>query len=172
MLYYRRPGDKRPVHWNPGLMRFATTAPLFLYPLGCILMLVIGPREGFSWIELVGFVPIILSLLLMALVVPTYIQRLTGEVAKDLDEFEMDQRRKATTFAYRVFTIMVVLAFFYMDIVSDAAKLQWMWRPSSEGHWTALFWAAILYAILLPSAYLAWTLKPAPADEEDEGVTA
>ena len=163
--------EKLPVTRSQAWMRVFATAPLILYPAGCILLLLIDEREGFSWIELAGFSPILLSMIAFICVLPSYFSRITRDSKCSLDEYELDLRRRAMTFAYQAFGGLTLIGLMYLQIASDAAanpdsRLYGVWVPDNGDHWSAIIWGAILYALLLPTTYLAWTTAPPP--EEDE----
>lgn len=166
-FFYRGPRGEAPRR-SPALMRLATGAVLILYPAGCLVRLVWGgaPPTGASVIaDIAGLGLILAALLAFALVAPSSLQRIVGEQASALDEFELDLRRRANAFAYQVFAALTLLGLIYMAIASDAERLT-LWTPSNFDHWNALIWGALLLCFVLPTAYLAWT-APAPiADEE------
>jgi hypothetical protein len=167
MIFYTPPGERDwSGIWSPGWMRLFATAPLILYPIGCVARLLVGGREGFAWIELAAFSPILLGMICFALIAPTYFQRINSDSKSKLDEYEIDLRRRAHTFAYKVFATLVLLGVLYLSVVTDAEKLSWMWKPSTEDHWEALLWGVILYTMLLPTTYLAWTVSPPPEGGE------
>lgn len=167
MIFHTRPGHRNASRiWSPAWMRLFATAPLLLYPIGCVAMLLVGERDGFAWIEVAAFSPIILSLICFVLIAPNYFQRISSDSKCKLDEYEIDLRRRAHTFAYQAFGGLVMLGLLYFYVVTDAEKLSWMWQPSTEDHWQAILCGAILYTLLLPTAYLAWTVSP-PMEEDE-----
>lgn len=166
MMYYRNPRGTGPTLWNPARMRFLTTAPLVLYPFGCLALLILGTeRPGPHLLDIIGFVPIILALACFIFLMPSYLQRVAGEEVSQLDEFELDMRRRAHTFAHHIFGGLTLLGLFYMFVVSDAERLSGLWRPTTGEHWNAIFGGALLAVLTLPSAYLAWKMPPPAAEE-------
>ncbi len=163
--------EKLPLSRSQPWMRVFATAPLILYPAGCVLLLLINEREGFSWIELAGFSPILLSMICFIFILPSYFSRITTESGCKLDEYELDLRRRAMTFAYQAFGGLTLIGLMYVQIATDAAanpdsRLHGIWLPKTGDHWSAILWGAILCALLLPTTYLAWTTAP-PLEEED-----
>ena len=147
-------------------MRLFATAPLVLYPFGCVVRLNHPPESAPLALWIAGLAPIMLALLCFALITPTYFQRVNSDNQRKLDEYEIDLRRRAHTFAYQVFVGFVMLGLFYLYVVTDAEKLSWVWTPSTEDHWKAILWGVILYSLLLPTAYLAWTVSPPPQEDD------
>lgn len=166
-FFYRGPKGDAPRR-SPALMRLSTGAVLVLYPAGCLVRLVWGgaPATEASVIaDMVGLGLILAALAAFAIVAPSSLQRIVGEQAGALDEFELDLRRRANAFAYQVFAALTLLGLIYMAVASDAGRFA-LWTPGSSDHWNALIWGALLVCFVLPTAYLAWT-APAPiADEE------
>jgi hypothetical protein len=170
-FYYRGQSDRAPVRSRLA-MRITTLAALSAYPAGCVLQILFPdttPGPGLTVGEGVGYALLAVSLLAFAFIAPSWLQRIVGEETKRLDEFEMDLRRRAYTFSYSVFAALAVLFAIYMALSVDLAesgKLQ-LWVPVTYDHWNAIFWGAMLYAFVLPTAWLAWA-GPAPmADVED-----
>ena len=165
MLYYRSTKDsagRRPMTMK--MLRLLATAPLAAYPAGCVILLN-APADNLL-AQLIGFAFILIALLGAALVLPSWIQRIAGEEKDKLDEFELDQRRRAYSAAYHAFTALTLIFVAYLGVVSDAQEqIAWLWTPSTFDHWNAVFWGVFLFASLLPSAWLAWTIAP-PVEEE------
>lgn len=157
-------------------IRIATTTALIAYPLGCIAFLLLPDRFDF-----IGGGLLILAFLGFAYTLPSYIQRVAlmpqvlRFVDKDcqLDELEIDLRRRAQAFAYQVFSILVLGGIMYLVIASDRANSEAsdIWMPAVDDHWLAILFGALFYALLLPLAYLAWRMpKPVVDDENGESV--
>lgn len=172
MISYTPPGQRDWTSlWSPGWMRVLTTAPLILYPLGCIVRLVNDPATSPVWLWIAGLGPLLAALACCVLIAPSQIQRITAEAQSELDERELELRRRAMSVAYQSFAAIVLAALFYLQVASDAAAnpaslFHGLWRPMLGDHWMAIFGGAFLYIVLLPSAYLAWTTTPPPADDE------
>ncbi len=169
MFFYRGKTHHTPKR-STATMRIATLTALLAYPAGAIMQLVfpdMSPEPGLTWGEGAGFALMILALAAFCVIAPSHLQRIVGEQAKHLDEFEMELRRKSYAFAYWVFAGMTVLAALYMGLAADSGGegLITLWAPTSYDHWNAILWGAVLYAIVLPTAYLAWA-GPAPLDED------
>ncbi len=166
MLYYRSSSQPasggHPI--QTGRLRALTTVPLLAYPAGCIIRL--NAAEAVI-ADIAGFALILLALFCVALVVPSYFQRIVGDEKQNLDEFEMDLRRRAYTAAYQGFSALTLIFVMYFGIAADAQeKLPWLWTPSNFDHWNAIFWGGFLYTVLLPTAWIAWFVG-APAQEEE-----
>ena len=167
MLYYRSSSQPasggRPI--STARLRALTTIPLLAYPAGCIIRLA-APDAAIA--DIAGLALILLALACVALIIPSYFQRIVGEEKQKLDEFEMDLRRRAYTAAYQGFSALALILVMYIGVASDAQeKLPWLWTPSSFDHWSAIFWGGFLYAALLPTAWIAWFVG-APTREEVE----
>lgn len=171
MFFYRGKSHATPKRSNT-VMRLATLTALGAYPIGVTIQLVFPdttPQPGLTGGEIAGFGFIILALLAFCIIAPSHLQRIVGEEAKHLDEFEMDLRRKSYAFAYWVFSALAVLSVIYMGLAADmedSARFQ-LWTPTTYDHWNAVFWGAILYAVVLPTAYLAWA-GPTPLDDDHD----
>ena len=166
MFYYRK--SQKPMHVSRWMMRGLTGFVLLAYPAGAIIQLIMPdttPEPGLTPGEIADYGLIVLALLAFAFIAPSSLQRIVGEQTKNLDEFELDMRRRANALAYQMFTMLTLVGLLYFGIASDSERLD-LWMPSSFDHWNAIIWAAILYAFVLPTAVLAW-IAPAPVCEED-----
>lgn len=162
MLYYRKPNaPETPGSWHPATIKIMLILAMGCYPMGGIVML---NAKGDKWIQLTGFGLMIVSLLCAAVLVSSSLQRVVSEETKLLDERELVWRQKSNTFAYHTFTVLVLLMVIYFGMATDS---NW-WLPSNFDHWNSIFWGIVLYATLLPTAYLAWTMKPLNAVLENE----
>ncbi len=171
MFFYRGKSHKTPRLSNT-VLRLATAVALVGYPLGGVIQILFPdttPEPGLTAGEFAGFAFMIAALLAFCVIAPSHLQRIVGEERKHLDEFEMDLRRKAYTFSYWVLSSLVVLFAIYMALSadSDGEAIITLWVPSTYDHWNALFWGTILYAVVLPTTYLAWA-GPAPLDDDGE----
>ncbi|MGJ3233054.1 MAG: hypothetical protein ACFE0P_14785 [Oceanicaulis sp.] len=167
-FYYRKAGSKP---WNVprAMMRVLTLAALTAYPAGAITMLVFPddtPAPGLLMGEIAGLGLILAALACFAVIAPSSLQRIVGEQAKHLDEFELDLRRRANAMAYQIFAGLTLLGLIYFGIAMDGEEGYRFWAPSTFDHWNAIIWGAILYAFVLPTAVLAW-IAPAPVAEEE-----
>jgi MFS family permease len=155
MIFYRSPHSDSP-RAGPSLsaIRLLTGLSLAAYPAGAIVR-ALAPtgRAGMAY-DIVGFALILLALAAAAPVLGSYAQRITSEEASKLDEFELHWRERATTLAYAIFTGLTLAFIFYLGVASDAG---W-WVPRGYDAYNGLFWGAFLYAMLLPTAVLAWRL--------------
>lgn len=154
MIFYRSP-----VAQGGGLslstLRILITVALLAYPAGCLVLMVGDHANGQLPLErLIGFGLITLALFSAAPIMGSRLQRIVGEEPGKLDEMELQQRHKATSAAYMTFTAAILLAIFYAGAASEA---EW-WVPAGYEFWNALFWGVLLYATLLPTAFLAWTM--------------
>ncbi len=167
MLFIQSAKGETPTR-STALMRIATITALAGYPLGAVIHLLFPdatPEPGLTAGEIAGFGFMILSLLAFCVIVPSHLQRIVGDEAKNLDEFEMDLRRKSYAFGYWVMCTLVVLFAIYMALGVDSDNVLTLWVPSTYDHWNAIFWGAMLYAVVLPTTYLAWA-GPQPLDDE------
>lgn len=165
-FYYRKAGGK-PWALPRSLIRLVTFAALVAYPAGCLTMVLAPdttPEPGLTAGEIAGFVFFGLALACVAVIAPSSLQRIVGEEADRLDEFELDLRRRANAIAYQVFTGLTLAALVYLGIASDFG-IGGLWTPSSFDEWNAVIWGALLYAFVLPTAVLAW-IAPAPVGED------
>ncbi len=161
-FYFRKAGE--PGALPLALMRALTLLVLAAYPAGGIVMLV-QPERVMA--DIAGFGLIVLALIGAALIAPSWLQRIVGEQAKHLDDFELDLRRRANAVAYQIFTVLTLLGLLYMGVASDSTRLA-LWTPSTFDHWNAIIWGAILFAFVLPTTVLAW-IAPAPVQDEEAG---
>ena len=155
MIFYRSPASTGP---GPalGTVRALILASLLAYPAGG-LILALGPdgRGGLFLFEVAGLALIVLSFLAAAPVLGSWAQRVVGETADQLDEYELQLRNKAMASAYATFAALTCLAVIYAALASDFG---W-WTPASFDEFNALFWGVFLYAALLPTAFLTWRLE-------------
>ena len=170
MSFFYRSRTDRAVERSPTMMRLATTIALAAYPAGALLM-VLGPdadTAGSVWSRVTGLVLITVSLIAFATFASSRLQRIAGEEKVRLDEFELVLRLRARSFAYNVFTGLVLVGTVYIGIASDlgASGRANLWVPQGYDQWSGVFWGLILYAFVLPTAYLSWTLPAPPAGED------
>ena len=165
MIYFRSTKDSPSGRkMSQTTVKLLSTLPLVAYPIGCIIVLNV-PGDSLP-VEMFGFAFILVALIGFAMIAPTWFQRITGEEKEKLDEFELDLRHRAYSAAYHGFTALALLFVVYLGIVSDAqSKFEWLWTPSNFDHWNAIFWGAFLYAALLPTVWVSWTVKP-PSEED------
>lgn len=166
MSLYFRSAAGVPVMRSARTMKVATLWALVAYPLGCALR-VLAPEDGSVALDSVGLALILSAVIAFIVVAPSSWQRIVGEEEKRLDERELQQRYKAQAFGYSIFTVLAVAFAFYMEISIDLETQRgvMLWRPGTSDHWNAFIWGGLLYAFVLPTAYLAWT-QPAPPEEE------
>ncbi|MBX9603501.1 MAG: hypothetical protein K2X35_21015 [Bryobacteraceae bacterium] len=85
--------------------------------------------------------------------------RTYGEIddtrGKYLDERQTNVRNAATTQAYHLFTGTACLWLLYEYIARTAAKLS-LWTPSLDGEYQAIMGTAVVLAMTLPAALIAW----------------
>lgn len=174
-MFFFRGKTHKSAHRSNVTMRVATAVALVGYPAGAMIHLLfpdVTPEAGLTGGEIAGFALMGLSLLAFCVIAPSNLQRIVGEERKHLDEFEMDLRRKSYTFGYWVLCSLVALFAIYMALGadSDGDGMFTLWMPSTYDHWNAIFWGAMLYAVVLPTTYLAWA-GPAPLDDEGDVIT-
>jgi len=168
-IFYRGRSGKTQSR-SPAMMKLATSIALLAYPLGCFIQLAFPDTTEASDIqfgEVFGFLLVVTSLFAFATFAASSFQRIVGDETDKLDEFEMDLRRKAQAFSYQVFASLTLIGIIYLGVASDLfdSDRLTLWHPQTYEHWNALFWGAALYAFVLPTAYLAWTMPAAPEDE-------
>lgn len=154
MIFYRAAkGDRLP--WlSIGATRALTATSLLAYPLGGAI-LIAGPdgAGGLPLLEIAGLALIFISLIAAAPILGSQIQRIVGDEAAKLDEFELTLRQRTLSRSYSVFSAMILVVIFYAAVASDFG---W-WLPRSYDEFNALFWGAFLYSVLLPATILAWS---------------
>ena len=171
MSLYVRSATGTSVLRSARTMKVATTWALAAYPLGCALRLLApeagGPGSPGLALDAVGLALIVSAVIAFFIVAPSGWQRIVAEEEKRLDERERQQRYRAQAFGYSVFTVLAVLFAFYMEISIDLETQTGvlLWRPSTSDHWNACIWGGLLYAFVLPTAYLAWT-QPVPPEDD------
>ena len=165
MTFYYRGAKERPAPVRSDLaIRVATALVLIAYPAGCIALLLApdtSPEPGFVIGELIWAVLLLTTLGAFAFIAPSYQQRIVGEETDRLDEFEMQTRQRAYAFSYKAFTALSLIGLIYLASsldIAEGAGLD-LWRPTSFEHWSAIIWGALLYAFVLPTAYIGWTMK-------------
>tara|TARA_R110002073_G_scaffold37850_1_gene108838 strand:- start:408 stop:923 length:516 start_codon:yes stop_codon:yes gene_type:complete len=168
-IFYRGRSGKTQAR-SPAMMKWATSIALLAYPAGCLIQLLFPDtteRPDLRFGEAAGLILVATSLFAFATFAASSFQRIVGEETDKLDEFEMELRRKAHAFSYQVFASLTLLFIIYLGISSDLLDSDrlTLWHPQTYNHWNALFWGATLYALVLPTAYLAWTMPAAPEDE-------
>lgn len=169
MSFYYRGRSGRIAERSPAMLRLATTIALAAYPAGALLMQ-LAPESGSPaavWGDIAGLTLIAASLIAFATFAASRLQRIAGEEKGRLDEFELELRLKARAFAYHAFSTIVLVGVAYLGIAMDlgASGRAELWIPTDFDDWNGMFWGLILYAFVLPIAYLAWTLPAPPADE-------
>ncbi|MCF8880263.1 hypothetical protein L5876_10590 [Hyphobacterium sp. SN044] len=170
MSFFYRGRSGRVAERSPAMLRLATTTALAAYPAGALLM-VLSPESGSPaavWGDIAGLALIVIALLAVATFAASRQQRIAGEEQNKLDEFELALRLRARGFAYNVFTALVLIGVVYLSIASDvnASGRADLWVPQGYDHWNGVFWGILLYAFVLPTAWLSWTLPaPPPGDE-------
>lgn len=156
MIFYRSPTQNRDI--GRGLARTLSTGSLIAYPVGAFI-LEFGDGLGST---LLGFGLICVALACVFAMAGSTIQRIVGEEAGKLDEYELKLRFRAIQAAYAAMTSIVLILIIYAAIASDNG---W-WAPTSYDEFNGLFWGVFLYATMLPSAFLAWQIDPADAAPE------
>lgn len=153
-------------------IRIASTTALLAYPLGCIAMLLLPGR-----LEWIGGVLLVMAAISFLYTLPSYLKRVAlmphvlRFVDKDcrLDELELELRRRAQAFAYKVLSVLVLIGIMYLVIAADLARDQkpgGIWMPTVDDHWLAVLFGALFYVLLLPLAYLAWNMPKPVLDDE------
>ncbi len=151
MLFYRAKDGE--TERSVGFVRTVSIASLISYPAGAI-TLAVGPDTAASSIG--GFSLIVASLFCVAVLMRTDLQRIVGEEAIRLDEYERQLRYRAISVAYALVTALALVAIIYAAIASDKGY----WVPHTYEQYNGLFWGVFLYASVAPTACLAWMVDP------------
>lgn len=153
MIFYRSTADIP----APGAallrVRLLTLVALIGYPLGAVIRLASG---GALALELTGLAIVGVALVATLLVIGSSLQRIVAEQPDRLDEFELALRQRALSRSYSVVCGAVLLALIYAALAADFGG----WLPAGYDQWSAIFWGFFVWASLLPTAFLAWTLVP------------
>lgn len=158
MIFYRSlnnpAGKPRPVR----TMRLLTAGIPAAYAAGALLR-EFGPDR---WpVQLAGLLLCLLSIIGLAQLAGSRLNRVVGEVPGRLDEYERTLRAEAMETAYALFAVLVLAGIIYNAL---GHSFGW-WVPTSHDQWNGIFWGYFLTASVLPSAVLAFRL---PADEDGE----
>lgn len=168
-FFYRGPSGRIARRSTFG-MRLASALALIAYPLGgaAVIAAPDAAETGLVLGEAVWLGCLLLTIASLVWMAPSYLQRIAGDEAKNLDEFELDLRRRAYAFAYQAFAALTLAGLIYLASALDFMDGRGieLWRPQTFDHWNAIIWGTILYAFVLPTAYLAWA-APAPELEEE-----
>ncbi|MEM9479857.1 MAG: hypothetical protein AAGA58_09420 [Verrucomicrobiota bacterium] len=155
-------------------LRIASTVALLAYPIGGVLLIAL-PRH----LEFVGGIFLAIAAFSFFYLLPSYVQRVAflphilRFVDKDcrLDELELDLRRRAQSFAYKVFSMLVLAGLMYLVLGADMARdanPSSFWMPTVDDHWLAILFGALFFVLLLPIAYLSW-MMPEPILDDEPG---
>ncbi len=156
MLFFRSAASHAGVGPSVTTLRVLTAVSLAAYPAGCLTMTLAPDGRGALFLyEAVGLALITLALITAAPVLGSRLQRIVGDEAKRLDEYELHLRHRAISAAYASFTGLTCLAVLYAALASDFG---W-WTPRGYDAFNAIFWGVFLYSSLLPTAFLAWKLE-------------
>jgi hypothetical protein len=151
MIYYRH--DQGGREHSIEAVRVFTATSLVAYPAGA-LILALGPDSlGAS---LAGYGLILVAMLAYAPLIGSSLQRIVGENAKVLDEYELRLRGRAMSASYATFTGLALLLVLYASIASDKG----LWVPAGYEQFSGVFWGIFLYASVLPTAVLSWIVEP------------
>lgn len=151
MLYVRSQQGSRDV--SVAMARICSVVSLVAYPTGALL-LALGP-DALST-KLAGYALILLALIAYAPLIGTSLQRIVGEDAKLLDEYELRLRGRALSASYAAFAALILLLVLYSAIASDNG----FWFPATYDAFNGVFWGIFLYASVLPTALLSWMVEP------------
>ena len=160
MLFYR--SHQRSHYLTVGAVRTLSTTGLVAYPTGALML---GPGPNAAVTSLVGYTLIFIALVTCVLLSGSSIQRIVGEDAKVLDEFELRLRGRTMVKSYAAFTGLVLLLVAYAAIASDNGA----WLPDSFSEFNGVFWGVFLYAFLLPTAVLSWMVDRSFTNEKGGG---
>jgi len=169
-FYYRGPTERPAPIRSKFAIRFATTLALLAYPAGCLVLLFTldAAEPGQVFGQAVWLVLLLTALGAFAYIAPSYQQRIVGEQEDRLDEFELEMRQRAYAFSYRAFSALSLIGLIYLALSFNIAQSMGLslWRPASSDHWNAIIWGVLLYAFVLPTAYIGWTMKAPRVDPE------
>lgn len=157
MLFYRSKSGGR--QFSLATNRTLTSLSLIAYPVGALLVRFAAPVIPSL---IIGNGLIAVSLICVAAMMNSSIQRIVGEQADKLDEYELKLRARAVSAAYVALATLALLAIIYLAIAADKGG----WVPSTYGEFGALFWGLFIYASMLPSLFLVWQIDPADAAPE------
>ncbi len=140
------------------LVRLLLAAMYALYVAGCLFCLM--PDGGGFGVaaSISGFAMIVASILILVWLGGSSLQRQVHEEEFRLDEREVFERNRATQRAFTLFSGIVLVAVFYVMIATDIAEADKfdLWRPTTGEHWNAVLGAAVILAVTLPAAFLAF----------------
>ncbi len=149
MIFYR--SKSGPKNLSVNKVRILSAASLVFYPVGALTH-VLGP-DAFAT-TLVAFALILMAFVAYWPVVSSSLQRIVSEETKMLDEFELRLRGRAMSLAYMTFTALTLIAVIYAALASERDG----WVPDSYDEFNGVFWGVLLYASVLPTAILSWTV--------------
>lgn len=158
MIFYRSHKGSREV--SVAMVRIASATSMVAYPAGA-LWLALGPDTLAT--TLLGYGLILMALIAYVPLAGSSVQRIVGEEAKVLDEYELRLRGRAMGAAYATFTGLALLLILYAAIASDKGA----WFPATYEQYSGVFWGLFLYASLLPTALLAWMVEPTFTREQE-----
>ena len=119
-----------------------------------------GATDGSAY-EIASLVVMMLAVLAAACVFGSRLHRITAEKARGLDEMELQLRHNALATSYFALAAVVLLGALYAQL----AVMAELWLPRNRSDWYPVFVCLFLYAMLLPTAVLAWRMP----EEKEEG---
>jgi cytochrome bd-type quinol oxidase subunit 1 len=160
MMPFLQPSGRSPAGLSIRTTRILATVALVLSP-AAIVIRALGPgtTDG-SPHEIASLTVMMIGLLAGAAVFGSRLQRITGEKAGGLDEMELQLRHNALATSYFALTAIVMLGSAYAQLASMAQ----LWLPRNRSDWNPVFVCLFLYALLLPTAVLAWRMKEEKPD--------
>ena len=157
MIFYRSLRNPAGKPRSLATIRGLAILTLVAYPAGALMRVFLGDNLA---VKATGLSLVLASVIGLALLAGTRLNRITGEQLTQLDEYERNLRASAMETAFQLFTALVLLGIVYVAIASDKG---W-WVPSGYDEWNGVFWGAFLYSLTLPTAVLAFRLR----DEDEE----
>ena len=151
MPYLR--SQRGPRDRSVAMVRILSATCLIAYPFGA-LVLALGSNSLATVIS--GYGLILLALISYAPLISTTLQRIVGENAKLLDEYELRLRGRALSVASNTFSGLTLLLVMYAAIATDKG----FWVPTTYEAFNGLFWGVFLYSAVLPIAVLSWMVEP------------
>jgi hypothetical protein len=165
MLYMRSQQAHR--DRSVATVRICTATSLMAYPCGALL-LALGPETLAT--KLSGYGMILVAMIAYAPLIGTSLQRVVGEDAKVLDEYQLRLRSRALSASYMTFTALALLLVVYAAIASDNG----LWVPATYEAFNGLFWGSSCTLPSFPLRYSAgwWNRTSLASSREQSGERA
>lgn len=161
MPFFQPSGRSSSAGLSTRTTRILAAVPLLCAP-AAIVIRALGPgtTDGDPH-EVASLIAMMIGILASVPVLGSRLSRITRERARGLDEMETQLRHNALATSYFALTTIVMLAVAYAQV----ANMAQLWLPRNESDWIPVVVTFMLYAMLLPTAVLAWRMK----EEREEG---